>query len=685
MNRRNDGKPLLSAIFFSNLMAGFLTVTVCAFILSVYGLSWFTEKDRSRGMLVANLLANEIDHYCYENQVDICSSSLTDLLSQINPEISDQYLVLVADSSGHTLADSPPLTGYDDSIAPGFDIILKGSLSVSPGFTSGISRQLTPIAYSMIISSEQYVILYETESVIQRVTYLLLAALIFIFVVYLLFTLLGASLRQRKITRFVQHLAWQTQRLAQGLTTESLGRQPYRELTRLASSFDQLNIQLQERNNQLEQLAFTDNLTGLSNRNRLLQVLYKKIEDYTDQPFAVLFLDLDNFKRINDSYGHPFGDLLLVAISQRLLKIRPPSEIAARIGGDEFVLVLSGYSSDNHLQQRIDSLLHILHQPLICESKRVKLSFSIGAAVFPKDGPSAFDLLKCADMALYAAKEAGKSTWRYFDHQMMIDLKRHIYLEQALDTVLEHDELQVSYQIQIFTQTRRIRGFEALIRWNSRELGYVSANELISAAEGNGQIIQIGAWVLRQACEMIIRINSQFKQKLIICVNVSPIELQHPEYINNLKRILEQTGLEPSLLELEVTEQVMIDSGYAMIDILDKIRELGVSLALDDFGTGYSSLAYLQHLPVQTIKIDRSFVADLQQDNRNWQMLESILHMTKNLNMFSIAEGIENKDQADLLGTLNCDCLQGFHICRPLPEQQLVQVLLAQTGHQDLN
>ena len=680
--RKKQGKPLLSAIMFSNLTATFLAVSVSAYFLVFYGLNWFAVNEYDKNRLVADFVAAEIERYCQERGTDPDLDSLNQCILSVHQEIGDNFNILITNNEGATITSILSTMETPEQRAPEFEHVKNGTLNITPSLLTLFDSQPTLMAYSKVAHSGWYVILYDSRPVYQQVTMLLIASLVFIFAVYLLFTILGGTLRQRKISRSIDRLIWQTKRLSEGHDAQPLGSQPYRELTQLAESFDQLNLQLQERNAMLESLAYTDSLTSLANRSQLMQTLFYQINQKPDESFAVIYMDLDDFKRINDSFGHPFGDKLLIEISRRLQTIKPSFQLISRIGGDEFVLLISPLKPDSLLQERLGHLFETLLEPYQCDNKPVRTTFSMGIAIYPQDGENAFELLKCSDIALYAAKSAGKATWQFFDQQMRIDLDRQMYLEEAIATVVEHDELQLNYQVQLFTNTMTIRGFEALIRWNSPKIGYVSALELIGVAEGNGQIIQIGQWILRQACRMIMRVNQTFNQRLIICVNVSPVELRHPDYVKNLKIVMEETGIDPDMLELEITEQVMIDSGFYIIDILNEIKDLGVNLALDDFGTGYSSLAYLQNLPVQTIKIDQSFVADLQKDSRNWNMLESIMHLTHKLQLFSIAEGVENESQMKLLASLDCSCLQGYYFCRPLPEKQLLRVLEAQLRRQ---
>lgn len=678
--RKSEGRSLHRSILVSSLAATLITFAICIYLLASYGLDSYVNHEKEKNSVLVQMIADRLDAYCG----DIVSAAAISEdesaawfahVAKIIYPLSQSYSLIIADDEGLPLFVSNDIMLEDEQMVPAFELIQEQDQALLSRTWSDLLHRTIPVAWYRMARTDWTVILYESRPIEQQAPLMIMVIMLFIFFLYMGFMTLMSILRNKKIYSSIRDLIWQTNRVAEGLTTNPVGRQPYREFSRLAESFNKMNLQLQERNELLQQQAYTDNLTGLANRTQLMQFIMDHITSNHDEEMAVFFIDLDDFKRINDSYGHPFGDQLLVQMSNRLRTLDRHFCLISRIGGDEFVLLLRGFRPDTQIRDYAEQLIQLLKEPIHCANKLIKISFSMGISLYPQDGDLAFSLLQCADMALYAAKSAGKSTYRFFDEQMRIDLDRQVYLENALDFIVERDELQLNFQMQIIAGSLTIRGFEALIRWNSRQLGYVTALELISVAEENGKIIQIGEWILRQACQTIARINVRFGLNLIMSVNVSPLELRNPHYSRQLETIIRETNVKPSWLELEITEQVLIDSGSEVLGMLDQIHNLGISIALDDFGTGYSSLSYLHQLPVQTIKIDRSFIADLSSDNRNWQMIESILFMAGKLELFTIAEGVENENIYEQLRDLGCNCMQGFYFCRPLPEAQLMRVM----------
>lgn len=677
-----EGKSLHRSILINSLVAALLTAAICVYLLASYGLDSYVNHEKEKNSVLVHMIADRLEAYC-DNRDAVAISAYDragwfDHVAAMVSPLSASYSLIIADDQGLPLYVSTDILAGDELLVPAFELISEHDEALLSRTWSDLLRKTVPVAWSRVSSTGWTVILYESRPLEQQAPLLVMAAMLGVFFFYMIFMTLMSLFRNRKINNSIRQLIWQTHRVAEGLTSDPVGTQPYREFTRLAESFNKMNTQLQERNDLLEQQAYTDNLTGLANRTQLMQTIMDHINSRPEEEMAVFFIDLDDFKRINDSYGHPFGDQLLVLISNRLRTLDNQFFLISRIGGDEFVLLLRGLSPVEQIRDYAEQVILLLKDTLLCANKPIKIGFSMGISLYPKDGDLAFNLLQCADMALYAAKSAGKSTYRFFDEQMRIDLDRQLYLEDALEFVVEREELQLNYQMQVLADTLTIRGFEALIRWNSRQLGYVTALKLISVAEENGKIIQIGEWIMRQACKTIAAINGRYSLNLIMSVNVSPIELRNPQYSMKLEKILQETGVRPSWLELEITEQVLIDSGNDILDILERINKLGISIALDDFGTGYSSLSYLHHLPVSTIKIDRSFITNLSPGSRDWQMVESILFMAKNLGLFTIAEGVEHKENHEQLKDLGCDCMQGFYFCRPLPEPQLFRVIAAQ-------
>ena len=435
-------------------------------------------------------------------------------------------------------------------------------------------------------------------------------------------------------------------------------------------------------------LAFFDVLTGLPNRQSFNLRLEQEIRRacHHGAKLAVLFLDLDNFKMINETLGHSAGDLLLKQVAERLERtVCPPDPAArngaqslevdlARLGGDEFAVLVRRLHS---LQDAISLGLRIqesIRQPFTLAKHEINLSVSIGIAVFPDDGSSPESLLKHADTAMYHAKDQGRDNFQFYNAGLTNEAVHRLNMKTYLRQALDRSEFFLVYQPKIDSLTGRLHSVEALIRWKHSTQGLISPDEFIPAAEENGMIVQVGEWVLRQACADAARWLAA-GTPLCVAVNFSPIQFGCPELLEMVKRVLSESGLPPTLLELEVTEgALMTDTPESMI-LLEELRSLGCLLSLDDFGTGYSSLNYLKHLPLNFVKIDQSFVRDLPDDSGNLAIVRVIIALAKILGFSLIAEGVETRAQAHLLKEMACDFLQGYYFSRPVPFEQVAGML----------
>ena len=438
-------------------------------------------------------------------------------------------------------------------------------------------------------------------------------------------------------------------------------------------------------------LTFFDTLTGLPNRHSFSRQVEREIQraHLNDGRLAVLFLDLDSFKTINDTLGHTQGDLLLQQVAQRLEKnVRPADLVAkntlgysqqpevelARLGGDEFtVLILKLRSLQNviSMSQRIQELIR---QPFNLAGREVFLTASIGIALYPDDGENAETLLKHADTAMYHAKNMGRDNFQFYSTSLTTEAMLRLNLKADLRYALDHAEFFLVYQPQFDLLSGRVNSVEALIRWKHAERGLVSPAEFIPAAEENGMIVPIGEWVLRQACGDAARWLAK-GTPLCVAVNLSPIQFRTPELLGQVKQVLDETGLPPHLLELEVTEGALMTDTIEIMTLLHSLRELGCQLSLDDFGTGYSSLSYLKRLPLNKLKIDQSFVRDLPDEHDNLAIVRAIISLAKNLGFGVIAEGVETREQAHLLQEMACEMLQGYYFSRPVPFDEIAALL----------
>jgi diguanylate cyclase (GGDEF)-like protein len=421
----------------------------------------------------------------------------------------------------------------------------------------------------------------------------------------------------------------------------------------------------------IEKLAHEDALTGLANRYTLEARLDQSLADMQrrHKQLALIFIDMDNFKAINDSLGHAVGDEFLIEIAQRLLQCVRGNDIVGRPGGDEFVIAITDLDESTTAAILASEILQALSLPLQLGPHQVVPSASIGISIFPDDGRERVTLMKNADIAMYSAKSAGRNHFRFFDARMTQSAEARLRLEGELRLALERKELLLHYQPQIRASNGRIIGFEALVRWRKANGELVAPMKFIPLAEETGLIVPIGQWVLRTACMTLAAWHTiECMQELSISVNLSARQLKDETFIDQVDDILTQTGIPPRLLELEITESVAMENPVATVEILLELKALGVKLSIDDFGTGYSSLAYLKLLPIDRLKLDRAFVMDIETDPNDAAICTATIGLAHNLGLEVIAEGVENKTQSDYLCALACDYMQGYYFSPPLSD-----------------
>ncbi len=427
----------------------------------------------------------------------------------------------------------------------------------------------------------------------------------------------------------------------------------------------------------IEYLASHDSLTNLPNREMFNELLRHAIEmaDRHRRQFAVLFIDLDRFKVINDSLGHDAGDTLLVAIADRLRLSLRGSDVVARLGGDEFVVILEETRDRGGVEHVAAELLTALGQPMQLSGHECHTTASIGIAMYPDDGADLQTLTKNADMAMYLAKEDGKNGFRFFSKEVKAQSIERLTLESALRRALERDQFSLHYQPKVDMVSGQISGVEALLRWTHPELGMVSPGQFIPLAEEIGLIVPIGRWVLKEACAQNMAWQRQGLLPVTMAVNLSPRQFADPHLLNDIDEALRSSGMSPVLLQLEVTESMVMRNVARAIRVLDAIQSRGIRLAIDDFGTGYSSMSLMKQFPIDTIKIDRSFVRDLPDDSEDVAIAQAIISMGKALGMTIVAEGVETSEQQQFLRAHACDEMQGFLFSKPLPPRELAELL----------
>jgi len=439
---------------------------------------------------------------------------------------------------------------------------------------------------------------------------------------------------------------------------------------------------------QIRRLAYSDSLTGIPNRQAFLETLERELQRSRigNKKFAVLFMDLDAFKRINDTLGHNAGDALLKMVSERLRDTTRPSDLVARgdgtastklarLGGDEFTILIPDLERVEHALNVAHRVKEAMRRPFLIEGNEIFVTASIGISLFPEDGDDCGSLLKFADTAMYHAKNCGKNNAKLYSSSLTMQIMSHVKLEVGLRKALQNDELYLVYQPQRNVRTSEIVGVEALVRWKHPERGLVPPTEFIPLAEETGLIVPIGEWVLRTACQQARAWQLRAKRTLRIAVNLSAKQFKDENLSQIVLSALHDTGLEPRLLELELTEGTLMDDARATMATLEQLRGIGVYLSIDDFGTGYSSMNYLKRFDVRALKIDRSFIAGLPQDSENAAITRAIIAMAHGLKMVVVAEGVETGEQLLLLEEYGCDMVQGYYLGYPSSADEIGAML----------
>ena len=427
----------------------------------------------------------------------------------------------------------------------------------------------------------------------------------------------------------------------------------------------------------IHHVAQHDVLTGLPNRSLLQDRLGQAIAYSTrcHHPVWVMLIDLDRFKFVNDSMGHKAGDVLLVTVAARLRSALRDTDTVARLSGDEFVVILTEHENQKLSVDVVQRLMDSVAQPVMLGSKEFFVTCSIGVAVYPLDGAPADSLIEHADIAMYRAKKLGRNNFQFYTPAMNEEAMERVRIESALRNALERDEFVLHYQPQVDLASGEIVGMEALIRWQHPEMGMVAPNRFIGVAEETGLIVQIGAWVMRAACQQNRAWHEAGLGRLRVAVNLSARQFGAANLVADIRAVLAETGLAPGCLEIELTESLFMSDVTLAVELLHTMKALGVKLSIDDFGTGYSSLSYLSRFPIDVLKIDRSFVAAITRDSNDAAIVASIIALAHNLKLSVIAEGVETEDQLDYLRRHGCDQMQGYFFSRPLPANEFEQLL----------
>lgn len=449
------------------------------------------------------------------------------------------------------------------------------------------------------------------------------------------------------------------------------------ELVKQNERLTEYNRVMKEKEDSLYHLVHYDTLTELPNRTKILDriELLVSLLSQKSMGFSLFYIDLDHFKRINDSINHQTGDKTLQTVAIRLRNIIHPDDMLGRLAGDEFAVIVQRNLKEEELLTYSEGIRQALSDVLTIEGSEFSVTASIGIAMYPNDGNNGVDLIRNAETAMYKAKEFGRNSVQFFRKEMMDDIMRRVKYESGLLMSIQNNEIFLVFQPQYHAKTKQLRGFETLARWQNEKYGLVSPVHFIPVAEEAGFIVPLGEWILETACNKLNSLLEVYGKDLIMSVNISAVQIMTPSFVNSVKRILVKTKCNPRNLEFEVTESVMIASVDHVIKVLNELKNLGIRIALDDFGTGYSSLSYLRQLPIETLKIDKSFVDSIFSDGVERQMVGSIIKLVHEMEMEVVAEGVDDEGQLEYLNNHHCDFIQGYIWGRPMPEPEVIRLL----------
>ena len=478
----------------------------------------------------------------------------------------------------------------------------------------------------------------------------------------------------RRLMEELQYASAQKEEL-QRLNLELLAKE--QNVSAQNETLIEYNRVMKENEEKLYHLVHYDTMTGLPNRIKITDRIELLINLLSQKHlgFSLIHINLDLFKRINDTAGHRVGDQMLRSLVERLRRITHPDDMIGRMNGDEFGIIVQRQMKEEELLVYAEGIRNSISEPFTIEGKDFNISASFGIAMFPADGDTAEELIQSAEAAMYKAKEGGRNGVRFFRKDMMEDILMKAQFESELRMSVQNQEIYLVFQPQYHTQSKTLRGFETLARWKSERLGAISPAQFIPIAERAGIIVPLGEWILESACRKINKIVDVYGSDLIMSVNISAVQIMSPAFLSSVKKILRNTKTNPRNLEFEITESVMISSVEYVVSVLKQLSEMGIRIALDDFGTGYSSLSYLQLLPIDTLKIDKSFVDNMVEESMHRLMVGSIISLVHQLKMEVVAEGVDSDSQLGYLHDFDCDFIQGYIWGHPLSEEDAFLLL----------
>ena len=571
---------------------------------------------------------------------------------------------------GSSVLYSPSSSGFSEKFSLS-DQPLENVISqkfMSPGIVdSYVSGGETVYCYreTSRISGWNVIVLFDSDEINgqQLIALACLAALAFIFGINIL----------KYESAGLNELCGCTEEIAAGNLNYRVKISDKNEIGAAAANLNRIAEIIQAKNAVISSFDTTDTLTGLNNRVSLYEYIDDMIRTRGDgrSRFAVMFMDVDNFKWINETLGHTYGDAVLAAFGKELKRLQYP---VFRFSGDEFIIVKEFGTDSSAVYEVLEKLHSSFDKPLEIINDNIYIKFSIGVSIYPDDDLTPDLLLRDAELALHRAKDSGKDRVAFYTNSCK---SRSIYskaaIARSLNDALKNGEMLLHYQPIISTTSCDIHGFEVLLRWNSPEFGIVPPAEFIGVAEESGEIVQIGTWIFECACRTLKQINETLNPDIIMSINVSPVQLRRDNYLEHVKRVIDITQVNPKNIQLEITESTLIDFTDSRSSVISKINDLGIALALDDFGTGYSSLNYLKNFPIKCLKIDKSFIDEINNNQRDYAITDSIIDLVHNLGIHTVAEGIETVGQYNFLADMKCDYIQGFLMSKPLDEAAAIE------------
>ena len=691
----------------------FLVIVVMAFFLGIVGLSGFVAiKELSRNMEImynkrivslerlgqCRFLSKNIELTMLTiitNRTDSLERSYSKDAVIQNLEEIDQLLVELQDNSldAQEQASIDQLlvqsSIYHNGLSTVLRLINAGDFVLASSYyeenVKGYAKHIDRTLWQMM-SQNQF--LADKQNIAgQQLVNRFSTGIILLSIIFGFITILAGIQFTKMITHPINEMVRQVEQVASGNVTALSDYVPIDttdEIGRLSRSFyhmaNTLKAYVQEIitvNEQLLEVAYQDALTGLPNRRYFGERLNKLFAEKTTQHLALLYIDLDRFKYINDTLGHHVGDQILAAVAERMAACLPDIDTLARLGGDEFILLCQNVTNEQQVATLAEQLIAVFEQPFSAQNKIFHITCSIGISLYPQDGKDMDSILRAADTAMYAAKQLGNNSFQYYTSKMQQKVLRRMELENIIHQTIEKEGFQVYYQPRVNISSGQIVGMEALLRlpYNG---DFISPAEFIPVAEETGLILSLGAWVLRTACKQ----NSQWQlagyPPLRVSVNLSPNQFNQKDLLLQIKKTLRETNLPACWLELEITEGAFMNKAAATLQTFADIKSLGIHISIDDFGTGYSSLSYLKRFDIDCLKIDKSFVDEIGQDSKDSSIAHTIITMGKSLHMIIVAEGVEKQEQLDFLKKHNCDQIQGYIFSRPLPPTEFEKLLQKQ-------